>query len=73
MTAAWRRAATQGPSATCASWPTPACRTGTLIAAYLVKARGLTVEAAIAEIRRVRPGSVETPAQEAAVRAYAER
>jgi atypical dual specificity phosphatase len=48
-------------------------RTGTLVAAYLVKARGLTAEAAIAEIRRVRPGSVETPAQEAAVRAFAER
>jgi atypical dual specificity phosphatase len=47
-------------------------RTGTLVACYLVDG-GLSADAAIAEVRRFRPGSVETPAQEAAVRAFAER
>jgi len=45
-------------------------RTGTLLACYLVT-RGLTAEAAIQQVRLARPGSVETRAQEAAVRAYA--
>ncbi|MCC7370651.1 MAG: dual specificity protein phosphatase family protein [Chloroflexi bacterium] len=45
-------------------------RTGTVLACYLV-AQGRTAEAAIAEIRRVRPGSVETAGQVAAVQAYA--
>jgi atypical dual specificity phosphatase len=45
-------------------------RTGTLLACYLVR-RGLSPEAAIARVRAVRPGSVETLAQEAAVRAFA--
>jgi atypical dual specificity phosphatase len=44
-------------------------RTGTLVACYLVR-RGLSAEAAIAHVRAVRPGSVETAAQEAAVRAF---
>lgn len=47
-------------------------RTGTLVACYLV-ASGRSAEDAIAEVRRARPGSVETPAQEQAVRAFAER
>ncbi len=47
-------------------------RTGTLLACYLVR-RGLTPSEAIARIREVRPGSVETPAQELAVEAYANR
>ncbi len=47
-------------------------RTGTLLARYLVR-RGLTPSEAIARIREVRPGSVETPAQELAVEAYANR
>lgn len=47
-------------------------RTGTLLACYLVH-QGLTAEAAIARIRTVRPGSVETPGQVAAVAAYARR
>jgi hypothetical protein len=34
-------------------------------------AHGMTAEAAIAEIRRLRPGSIETAAQEQAVRDYA--
>jgi len=45
-------------------------RTGTLIACYRVR-RGLTAEAAIAEVRARRPGSIETAAQEAAVRTFA--
>jgi atypical dual specificity phosphatase len=45
-------------------------RTGTLLACYLVK-RGLAPDEAIARMRAVRPGSVETPRQEAAVADYA--
>jgi atypical dual specificity phosphatase len=46
-------------------------RTGTVLAAWLV-ARGASAEEAIEEMRRLRPGSVETPGQEAAVRRFAE-
>ncbi len=46
-------------------------RTGTLLACHMVK-RGLTAEEAIARIRALRPGSVETPEQEAAVQNYAQ-
>jgi atypical dual specificity phosphatase len=45
-------------------------RTGTLLACYLTH-RGLSPAEAIAEVRRVRPGSVETRAQVAAVEAFA--
>jgi atypical dual specificity phosphatase len=45
-------------------------RTGTVIAAWLVR-RGLSPREAIAEVRRRRPGSIETPEQEAAVAAFA--
>lgn len=45
-------------------------RTGTILACYLV-ARGMGAEAAIARVRALRPGSIETPEQEAAVAAYA--
>jgi atypical dual specificity phosphatase len=45
-------------------------RTGTLLACYLVK-RGLAPDIAIERVRTARPGSVETPEQEAAVRNYA--
>ena len=47
-------------------------RTGTMVACYLVS-RGLEPGEAIAHIRAVRPGSVETAEQEAAVRWFAER
>jgi protein-tyrosine phosphatase len=48
-------------------------RTGTVAACALVEA-GWTADAAIAEVRRVRhPTAVETPAQEAFVRAFASR
>jgi atypical dual specificity phosphatase len=45
-------------------------RTGTIVAAWLVQ-RGRSAGEAIAEVRRRRPGSVETAEQEAAVVAYA--
>src|SRR4051812_43386028 len=46
-------------------------RTGTLLACYLVSI-GLTPDAAIERIRAVRPGSIETAEQEAAVMAFAQ-
>ena len=45
-------------------------RTGTLLACYLVS-EGASVEEAIAKVREVRPGSVETEGQAAAIEAYA--
>ena len=47
-------------------------RTGTLLACYLV-AMGLAPDAAVARIRAVRPGSVETAEQYAAVERFARR
>jgi atypical dual specificity phosphatase len=44
-------------------------RTGTMLAALLV-ARGRTADDAIARVRELRPGSIETAAQEQAVRDY---
>ena len=46
-------------------------RTGTVLACYLVYT-GYTPEAAINMVRGLRPGSIQTPAQEAAVREYDE-
>jgi atypical dual specificity phosphatase len=46
-------------------------RTGTVLAAYLVD-DGLTAGEAIQRVRELRPGSIETPGQEAMVRKYAE-
>lgn len=48
-------------------------RTGTLLACYLVRSRGLGAEEAIGKVRASRPGSVETRAQIEAVEAYARR
>ncbi|HEU5327389.1 MAG TPA: dual specificity protein phosphatase family protein [Thermomicrobiales bacterium] len=45
-------------------------RTGTLLASWLVE-QGVPVDDAIARVRAARPGSVETAAQVAAVRAFA--
>jgi atypical dual specificity phosphatase len=45
-------------------------RTGTMLAALLVS-RGLDADEAIAEVRRLRPGSIETDAQEQAIHDYA--
>jgi len=44
-------------------------RSGTMAAVYLV-AEGATTEAAIIAVRQLRPGSIETPAQEDAVRHF---
>lgn len=46
-------------------------RSGTMVAAFLV-AQGSSADEAIAEIRRLRPGSIETEGQEDAVRRFAE-
>ena len=47
-------------------------RTGLVLSAYLVT-RGLSASEAIREVRRVRPGSVETRRQAALVEQYARR
>jgi atypical dual specificity phosphatase len=47
-------------------------RTGTVLACWFV-AMGAGAEEAVARVRSLRPGSVETEEQEAAVHAYAER
>jgi len=47
-------------------------RTGTVLACYLV-ARGSSADEALQRVRAARPGSVETPDQEAAIAAYAAR
>ena len=46
-------------------------RTGTILAAYLVNT-GYEPDEAIAYIRQLRPGSIQTPEQEEAVRQYAQ-
>ena len=45
-------------------------RTGTVLVAWMV-AQGQTPEAALAELRSLRPGSVETPGQEEAIKQFA--
>ncbi len=47
-------------------------RTGTVLAAYLVKKQNLTAEKSIQRIRSSRPGSVQSIAQETAVSMYEE-
>lgn len=47
-------------------------RTGTVLAAYFVT-RGLTPREAVAKVRDLRPGSVETAEQEMAIEAFARR
>ena len=48
-------------------------RTGTLLACYLASSEGLGAEEAIQRVRSIRPGSVETRAQAAAVNAWTRR
>ncbi|XP_013883670.1 dual specificity protein phosphatase 23 [Austrofundulus limnaeus] len=48
-------------------------RTGTMLACYLVKTRKLSGLDAIKEIRRMRPGSIETSEQEKAVVQFYQR
>jgi atypical dual specificity phosphatase len=45
-------------------------RTGTVLAAYLVKKQCLTAEQAIEKVRSMRPGSVQSVTQETAVSMY---
>jgi len=45
-------------------------RTGAVLAAYLVKNRGLKADEAIEKIREMRPGSVQSISQETAVSMY---
>jgi len=45
-------------------------RTGTMMACYLAKRRRISADAAIAQIRRMRPGSVDSAKQENAVHLY---
>jgi atypical dual specificity phosphatase len=45
-------------------------RTGVMLAAYLIKKENLTAEDAIAKIRRLRPGSVQSLTQETALSMY---
>ena len=47
-------------------------RTGTVLAAYLVEG-GMTPADAIAKVRELRPGSIETTEQERAIERYASR
>ena len=48
-------------------------RTGTLLACWLVKSQNLSGEEAIQEIRKLRPGSVETVEQQNVVVEYSNR
>ncbi|XP_023141283.1 dual specificity protein phosphatase 23b [Amphiprion ocellaris] len=48
-------------------------RTGTMLACYLVKTRKISGQDAIREIRRLRPGSIETDGQEKAVVQFYQR
>ncbi|HEY8504425.1 MAG TPA: dual specificity protein phosphatase family protein, partial [Gemmataceae bacterium] len=47
-------------------------RTGSILAAYLVS-KGLSAEEAMTQVRELRPGSIETEAQEEAIQAYARK
>jgi atypical dual specificity phosphatase len=47
-------------------------RTGTMLACWFVK-KGMTAPAAISHIRRIRPGSIETPDQADAITDFARR
>ncbi|XP_028809199.1 dual specificity protein phosphatase 23a [Denticeps clupeoides] len=47
-------------------------RTGTMLACYLVKEKKISADQAIAQIRKMRPGSIETRDQEKAVQEFQE-
>jgi atypical dual specificity phosphatase len=47
-------------------------RTGTMLACYFVK-KGMAAPDAVSHVRRIRPGSVETPEQSEAIAEYARR
>jgi atypical dual specificity phosphatase len=45
-------------------------RTGTILAAYLIREYGLTADQAIEKIRKLRPGSIQSNRQEKAISMY---
>jgi atypical dual specificity phosphatase len=45
-------------------------RTGTILAAYLLKKENLTAEQAIKKIRNIRPGSIQSNIQEMTISLY---
>lgn len=45
-------------------------RTGAVLAAYLVKSQGLTAQQAVEKVRSMRPGSIQSVAQETAISMY---
>jgi atypical dual specificity phosphatase len=45
-------------------------RTGAVLAAYLVKSQNLTAREAIEKVRSMRPGSIQSVAQETAISMY---
>ena len=45
-------------------------RTGTILAAYLLKEENLTSDQAIKKIRRIRPGSIQSDRQEMVISMY---
>jgi len=45
-------------------------RTGTILAAYLIKRENLTADQAIKRIRSIRPGSIQSDRQELALDMY---
>jgi atypical dual specificity phosphatase len=48
-------------------------RTGTIVACWLVQKHGLSARDAMARVRRLRPGSIETVEQEDAITEFARR
>lgn len=45
-------------------------RAGTILACYLIKHKGLSADEAIAKIRHMRPGSIQSESQECVIAAY---
>jgi len=48
-------------------------RTGVVVACYLIANKGLSAKNAIARVRRLRPGSIETDQQEEAIHTFEQR
>jgi atypical dual specificity phosphatase len=45
-------------------------RTGTILAAYLMKHQSMNAEQAVSKIRKIRPGSIQSESQESAILMY---
>ena len=66
---------TQAPRTWSQRWQQAHCaagrgRTGTILAAYLIKRENLTADQAIKRIRSIRPGSIQSDRQELALDMY---